>query len=71
MSQLLKGPEVLFDGIEILRVIAMKARAWFPVFVLDLVRAVVVVIPGCEPERGYSEFLQVREAAIIPWRSPP
>ena len=40
----------------------MKARARFPFFVLDLIRAVVVVVPGCEPERGYAKFLQVREA---------
>ena len=40
----------------------MKTGARFSFLQLDLVQAIVIVVPGCEPDRGDAEILQVRQA---------
>src|ERR1044072_2111934 len=54
--------EMFFNGIEILRVVTVKAGARLTFFQLDLVKAIVVVIPGREPDGGDAEVVSLWEA---------
>ena len=57
LAQLLVRAEVFLDNVKVLWVIAMKSGAWFVFLQLDLVEAIVVVVPRREPDRGNAQLL--------------
>src|SRR5512144_1222845 len=59
LAQFLECPKVLFNGVEILRVVSVKACARSSLFQFNFIRMVVIVIPGCQPDRGNTEVLKV------------
>ena len=73
-AQLLERAEVFLDAVKVLRVVTMETSAWLAVFEFNLVRMIVVVIPGRKPNGGDAEVLQIRQtidhalkiAAVVP-----
>src|SRR5215213_2912273 len=55
-AQLLMRTEVFLDGVEILRIVAMKSGTRFFFLQLDLIQTIVVVVPGRQPDRRHAEF---------------
>src|SRR6185369_3283657 len=56
LTQLCKRAEVFLDRVKILRVVAVKPGARFVFLKLDLVEAIVVVVPRRQPDRGDAEL---------------
>ena len=54
--------EVFIDGVEVLRVVAVKSGAGFVFLQLDLVESIVVVVPGRQPDGRDAELFQIRQA---------
>src|SRR5687767_4864694 len=54
--------EVFLDGIKVLWVVTMKTGAGFFFLQLDLVEAIVVVVPRRQPNRSDAKLFQVRQA---------
>src|SRR4051812_27372348 len=50
-TQLCKRAEVFFNGVEVLRVVAVKAGTRFVFLQFDLIESIVVVIPRRQPDR--------------------
>src|SRR6266496_1906894 len=61
-AQLRKGSEMILNGVKVLWVVTMKTCAWFAFLQLNLIRMIVVVIPGRKPERCDTKILQIGEA---------
>ena len=57
LAQLRVRAEVFLDAVKVLRVVAMKSGARFVFLQLDLVEAIVVVVPRREPDSGDAEVL--------------
>src|SRR6185436_14109704 len=59
LTQLGEIAEVFLDRVKVLRVVTVKARAGFPILQFNLVRMIVVVVPGRQPNSRDAEVLQI------------
>jgi hypothetical protein len=59
LAQFLERTKVFLNAVEVLRVVAMEPGARLAVFEFNLVRMIVVVIPGRQPNCGYAQVLQI------------
>src|SRR6185369_2780627 len=56
LTQLRERAEVFLDRVKILRVVAVKSGARFVFLELDLIEAIVVVVPRRQPDGGDAEL---------------
>src|SRR6185369_3651374 len=61
LTQLCERPEVFFNGVEVLRVVAVKARARFVFLQFDLIESIVVVVPRRQPDRRHAKVFEIRQ----------